>query len=361
MTRHELIQRLQRHASAVAREYPTTWDDLEDLRKARGNEKLAIAAQELFGRADSGMRPVPRICWAWPSWCWVPLRWSAPTVAAVNPDGSARNVERITALGTWRITQGIYQIDATLLDALWDTDLDGDIPAEVLYRLPEWCVYITTPGREVDGSKLAGFFAFLNHDYEHDAADLVLLLDMIDPDQLSAVTFPTWCGALSAAFQHVAEVAEFGMLMDEAGLSEDYLAEAKKVAERRWMACAPLVSLVLYLCSTGAEIRDHKGSEHTPARPEAVNRRGETRWMAAPAPTTWEVGYRIGAELRAALERERASGKGMHASPRAHVRRAHWHTYRIGPGREQLDLRWLSPILVGTGDRVPTIRRVQPA
>src|SRR3546814_11075816 len=50
----------------------------------------------------------------------------------------------ITALATWRMTQGIYRYDATLRDAVLQTPLDGELPTAHLYRLPEWCVYVAT-------------------------------------------------------------------------------------------------------------------------------------------------------------------------------------------------------------------------
>lgn len=68
--------------------------------------------------------------------------------------------------------------------------------------------------------------------------------------------------------------------------------------------------------------------------------------MPASAPTEWVVGAAIGRQLR---EAGRHSGAGAtHASPRPHIRRAHWHHFRVGEGRQQLRLRWLHPLLVGT-------------
>src|SRR5690606_8718894 len=55
-----------------------------------------------------------------------------------SPPG-ALPADAYTTLAAWRMTQGIYRIDPALYDALITTDLAGDIPANVLMRLPEWC------------------------------------------------------------------------------------------------------------------------------------------------------------------------------------------------------------------------------
>jgi len=82
------------------------------------------------------------------------------------------------------------------------------------------------------------------------------------------------------------------------------------------------------------------------------------------------VGVRMGAALRRAKmsaprDTPEAGGEGkQRSSPRAHVRRAHWHGYWTGPrdGEQKFVLKWLSPVLVGGGEEkeLPvTIRPVE--
>lgn len=68
--------------------------------------------------------------------------------AIVSGGGSKRvaidrigDVARLGALGAWRVSQGIYRFDPALYGALPSTPVDGELPCEVLYRLPEWCVF----------------------------------------------------------------------------------------------------------------------------------------------------------------------------------------------------------------------------
>ena len=75
------------------------------------------------------------------------------------------------------------------------------------------------------------------------------------------------------------------------------------------------------------------------------------------------VGYRIGSALRRVYRKydtpSESSGK-FRSSPRPHIRRAHWHSYWIGPkdGERKVILKWLPPVLVGGEQVIPTIRMV---
>ncbi len=91
---------------------------------------------------------------------------------------------------------------------------------------------------------------------------------------------------------------------------------------------SPLVSLVPYLCSQAAEIKEAGAGKRVPARPKPQKTKKGLRIFAPDHPSRWEVGYRLGAALRQALsEHEPAEPTGTHASPRPHIRRAHWHSF----------------------------------
>lgn len=111
-------------------------------------------------------------------------------------------------------------------------------------------------------------------------------------------------------------------------------------------------NIVAYICCRNAEIE----TIYKP-RPEGPTRRRESS-------ATWhEVGFRIGAELRAyeRMKSERGPHKG--GTVRPHMRRAHWHHFWTGPrdGERKLVLKWVPPIMVAvkngeigaTGHRVP--------
>ena len=64
-------------------------------------------------------------------------------------------------------------------------------------------------------------------------------------------------------------------------------------------------------------------------------------------------------------ERAATGSTGTHASPRPHIRRAHWHSYWVGkgdePGAREVMLKWLPPIPVNVQnveDLAATVRAV---
>ena len=91
----------------------------------------------------------------WPDWCFLPL---AGTYAIVSkgktPANQAHHIGILGALAAWRVTQGIYRFDPTTFDAPPGERASHRVTSrpEVLFHLPEWCVYIPTPdsndGRE---------------------------------------------------------------------------------------------------------------------------------------------------------------------------------------------------------------------
>lgn len=280
------------------------------------------------------------------------------TLRALDALGAARLLTPITTMACWRMTQGIYRVDPAVYESLIQTPLTGDLPADVLLRLPEWCIYVETPGLSVhrlDGGAridLRGCFARIDTE-EPGARNLVLTLDMPVADHLESQAIPLR-GNLDAAL--------------EAAMAEWQAVDASvRAALRAYIE--PIINLLLYICAVG----DVTGKHGQPGNPALKNtRRGGWRLFAADGPRTWDVGVRMGAALRAAYLAAETGQGGEHAGPRGHIRRAHWHGFRSGPRKREdgteiaahqrpFDLRWLPPIPVNlaTVDDLPaTIRRV---
>lgn len=300
-----------------------------------------------------------RFAHEWPAWCYIPIYEAECLLASNDPNLAAEEAEHspaIAALAAWRQTQGIYRLDPDLAEALWQTPVDGQIPVGVLDRLPEWCVYVETPGRTIMGEQLHGFYAHLDRETGRNPTvpvprnelrfmfdtDAGLLADGVD---LSRGTLAEGLDALTAEVEANAKAFGLGRVDNLRAL----MPSARDVA--------PILSTLLYLCSEAAEVRDRKGGDRQPTGHKPPKRTPN-------APTIWETGYRLGAALRHAREaRSSEALGGSHASPRPHVRRAHWHSFWIGPrdGERRVVLKWLPPIAVNVESPdglVPTVRRV---
>jgi len=341
--------RLRGHLKHIAELYPDVWKQVDALRAQRTLQ--------------------------WPSWCFMPLA-GAYAIASGGRDVpvQAGQVAAIAALAAWRPTQGIYRFDPTVFDALWSTPLEGEIPTEVLHRVPEWCVYIVTPGATYLNAPSPGFFAFLEHDANDGRQELRISLDIGElPEEvqeaglkqhsvLTALPIHLDRGGLVAGLEAALLEALRQARRTTGGPTEQAVMEIPIDAIKQ--ALAPRVNLLLYLCSTNAELLDRKTGHRWPTRPTLTKTKEGMRQFPAERPKAWDVGYRLGAAIRHAQEAERsAPGDGTHASPRAHIRRAHWHAFWTGPktGERKLVLRWLPPIPVNVDedtDVVPTVHRV---
>lgn len=277
----------------------------------------------------------------WPAWCFCPLAGAYAVVT--DAGGPSDDIGDVGAVTAWRPTQSVYRFDPDLADALLDTPLDGELPVDVLERLPEWCVWVDATART------PGFFAFLEHDANTARRELRFECQG-DEGLLVPIILHLDAGTIDGAIRSwmreaTAQRALQGPWATPLELEGEDMATVRAFVGR-------LVALVLYLCS---DEPDYSPDGSTPVRPPD---RPATRLPAAPR--VWDVGARIGASLREAAARGDGEG-AAHLGPRPHVRRAHWHAYWLGPrdGERRRTLRWLSPILVGGEGVVPVVRGVE--
>ena len=330
--------RPREHLRAVAHFYPGAWKMIDTFRQNRGK-----------GLLD------------WPQWCFCPL---AAAYAIVSGGGDNRtpetisDVARIGALAAWRVTQGIYRFDTALYPQLIKTPINK-LPVDVLYHLPEWCVYIETPDLKWLDIPMAGFFAHLEHDTNTGRPELRLLLD-VDLEHGPALigqplhlTADTIEGAVAA-------------MVDESKRQMINLTPCTKMPDMSKHLTPPLqqlLSLLLYLCSDSADFGGHPPP--TNPRPKKIKK----GWRLFPPnkPCLWDVGIRIGAALREAHIKEETGRPGQilesgRQRPRPHVRRAHWHLYWTGKGRQFPTVKWVPPVpinIASLNDLPATIRQIK--
>ena len=117
----------------------------------------------------------------WPDWCYCPLQVIQNFMfrgAVSAPLEVLKAVPILGALAIWRQTQGIYCFDPELLEAVTKSELTNELPAALLSKLPEWCVYVPTPGHIVlSGHRMQGFFAYLDCLKTNGRPELWLVLD----------------------------------------------------------------------------------------------------------------------------------------------------------------------------------------
>jgi len=316
----------------------------------------------------------------WPSWCYAPI---SVARACLDPLSNLRTTIEsggligAVAMASWRLTKGIYIFDETMFDALWATEVKGDLPIELLQRLPEWCVYVPFPSRKLfprgvtstADTWVYGFFGCL--DWQNGSVWLHFCLDADTQDpavpiQLETISVKLEGSLADACLPFRREIQK--EMVKTPGLAPSVAAGIEEwLNQQETMLIQPLMSILLWLCSAKPEI-----SGLDPLRGFRTKKTKQgIRHFNAEQPRVYEVAYRIGAALRLDAEAMVRGGRGdgTHASPRPHIRRAHWHAFWTGPraaaGKEQpterkLILKWIAPIAVCVGTNDPIIPTVHP-
>lgn len=319
------------HLAAILRRYPDLPHHVDSFRAGRGHD-------------------LPD----WPAWCFVPLAaWHAVAMQEATPADyleRAGDIATLGALAPWRYTQGIYQFDDALLDALAATPLDNILPAQVFLRLPQWSIYVALPPERFSlaGQPLHGFFASLEWDAGDENRGRQELRLLLDSDR-GLVPVPLHLGmwTVQEALRRVAAEAQRVAAQHGLDAPPGVDAYARDMAD----AVTPLLSLLLYLCADAPEVDSEREPGASPRNAEPRRVKSGVRLYPPDNPTLWRVGDAIGAQLRTAAAMHGEPSTGARRSLRAHIRRAHWHGYWTGP-RSAPDARgfvyrWIPPLVVG--------------
>lgn len=269
------------------------------------------------------------------------------------------------ALISWRPTKGIYRFDETLYEALIDTDLDGDVPSEILKRLPGWAVYIETPESENMPLPIQGFWAYLSRLGKQD--DLVMVGVWRESQEAADAEIDTRRSVMAYELplgnHPISDLLELYHRKKAADRDEEYTPRSEGHAAIEDHQVSAMLSLVLYLCSEKPDIDNYK-----PPAPQYMRLGSKKRLLQSKVVREWDVGIRLGAALKKATDQHEdgsiPSATGEVGSVRPHVRRPHWHAFWVGKrGMQNITLRWLPPIPVNVNnvDKLPAVVRAVQA
>ena len=265
----------------------------------------------------------------WPDWCFLPLAGTYAIVSkgkTLQSPNQAHHIGILGALAAWRVTQGIYRFDPTTFDALWKTPVTGDIPTEVLFHLPEWCVYIPTPDQTWQGANPQRVLRppRIRHERSANRASPRAGRDRSGRRRIDRHADPPGQRRGCRGRGSHVEGSRPPVPRQDANTGGRG-GDSSPATFRPWSRWS----------STSAPKPPRSGRSVPgsvfPAVPKPQKTKKGMRIFAPDHPSRWEVGYRLGAALRQALsEHEPAEPTGTHASPRPHIRRAHWHSFWVG-------------------------------
>lgn len=282
----------------------------------------------------------------WPKWCFIPLVGWYSIVSShlrVNriPLDRMNDVGALAAIGTWRYCQGVYRFDEDIFPAVCGSKITNNLPSDILLRLPEWCIYVETPGFTWDNTSVFGFWAHLEHNTDDNIGrELRLVFNYGDAVTCFPVHLGDW--SLLEAVQRSFIEAEKNAAANGFGeiiAFEDAAFAAKEIE--------PIISVLLYICSEEPEIDNEREPGTAPHRVHPEKTKKGIKIFPPTKSRVWTVGAKTGALLRQAKEASQTDETGR--SVRAHIRRGHWHGFWLGPrtGQRTFKYHWIPPLLVG--------------
>lgn len=288
--------------------HPGVWDKVEKLKSTRGTTSPD-----------------------WPNWCFLPVE-GCGVIAKSYPPVFPNVAHTIAALSAWRLSKSVYVFDEDVFSALLSTPFNGNIPVDILLRLPEWCVYIDMQQLRCH---LKGFFAYNTFvakcDHQPDTRYLCLLVLYQESFVCTEIRLDNADIESALNEQHYHSCRS-----QQTHIDQDI--EMKK------QVFATILPYLLYLCSDAPEIVDREHPEQKPSFPHPKKTLKGWRWFEAKKTRILNVGDATGEALRNAYQQ--TAPTGGRKSP--HIRRAHWHGYWTGPrdGEREFKYNWLPPTIV---------------
>lgn len=249
----------------------------------------------------------------------------------------AQQVPLLSAIGTWRYSKAVYSFDVNLHSSLLKSAITGNIPSEVFYKLPNFCLYI-----EADSfldrwaeSPLYGFFVHLEYDVTTKISELRFIFDTDHGLVPVMLHLGNW--SIRESIAKMFDVVNQNLPLEAEKFNPDhYEALAADIS--------PYLSLVIYLCSDEPDVNNHTKNA---GRPSYKYVKGAAKVFAPKDIGFFTVGESVGKKLSSIYN---YNVKADGTSKKPHIRRGHWHGYYKGNANNKTFFyKWIPPLFVGGG------------
>lgn len=329
---------------------------LELLKRTTAKYPKAWEQMEMFHHLN-GKDGLPK----WEPWCYAPIS----AAMAVTMDGmedsfdtrmrTMKDSQVVAALAPWRQSKEVFVIDPDLQELLFSQDEELTINSEILLQIPYPCFYVEFAGVfDFMGYQCHGVFVHLEDDTNNHDKELRLLYLTADGYPIGE-PIHIGEGTIEESIAHTRMEASQNTPEDRPDMRRRLISSLENLEDES-AAYKKTLQIILYLCAQNAEIVPD--SEQTFITKRSSTGRIRDRYAEI---RKWDVGFRIGASVRKARNvpaeprKQKDSGScATHASPRPHMRRAHWHNFWTGskaaPEARKLVLKWIAPTIVGVSD-----------
>ena len=246
----------------------------------------------------------------------------------------------------WSKYKQVYRFHPTMADQLAETNLDGFYP-EVLDNLPFKCFYIDITNLQYyyNEDLMLGCMVHVIKDSNAIKNGKKITQYLIHLDFFMHPTAFCWC--------------RFVYYTDSKTPLKDGFSKGSVIDDMGEYIPGFIVNAIAYIASHNADcVKDLSNKSHKHNKTGKFNPR---KLLLENSITNWNTGYVIGPKIEKALERYENEKDGTHASPRPHIRGAHWHHYWTGPksGKQTLIVHWINETLVNceSEDEIPITER----
>jgi hypothetical protein len=247
----------------------------------------------------------------------------------VEKEHSYKQTTGFVFLSQWRLSQSIYRFDPDLYRILTETPLDN-VPTDVLQALPDWCLYIETPGlfSPINGEQFHGFW--VKNDWYDNKHTLTFMVDIGEVGDVLGHT-PFMLGDNIIDSLENANNLQFKA-------AEDWSSRQKE----SWQKFSPHVfpiflNLVLYLCANPELTIDGAPAEI----PRPVMPSKAAKLFPAQHATLRDVGITTGDVIREHPDVYALTGHGKTFFLNPPPKPARWEITQDDNGKNQL--RWVPP------------------
>lgn len=291
--------------------------------------------------AHRGQKNIPD----WPQWCFLPIAgWINIKEQTEKEKSKISDISTFAGLGTWRYSQGVYEFEDEIYDALMASEHNGKIPTELLKNLPEWCPYIALKKNTVhfDSIPIEGFWVYLEYDLSSKKDELRIILNIDDEDSdpipiIAHLNVETIDAALKSMLDQ-----SIKMLSQS---DNELVSNLAKVVQKQKKVLKQIMPLILYLVSEPEDEAPHIKNPSLNYPTLKKTKKG-FRLFPARGIRKWKVGEKISETIK--KERKLAElghSKGTKKTP--HLRRGHWHGYWYGKKKSKFKIKWIKPTFVG--------------
>ncbi len=272
--------------------------------------------------------------------------------------------------GTWRNSLGVYKIDDDMQDQALGSLIPSETPSSIFTQLPEWCVYMELPKdydllvdagvtlegggqKEIDGIRVLGFWALHDKadysksdiDVAHDenmALNIMLNLDIPEEHVDNNLITPPLILPLSK-----------GLTVNES-IKKQYetLIQSDRTKMELDRIFKVTLSMLLWLCVEEPDVSNIKGvqlSREELLKPKYSRHKKTGAFVPPNSVTFYEIGKRLGGEIRDHIERSDGIETVSSKRKRPHMRKGHWHGVWSGTADDRhFSTYWQSAIFVNS-------------